>query len=199
MATHAPSGDATWAPAWPIVGSTAVAALALVAASRISAEDSLGRYTAPLIYQLCLLGVVAVALRATVERGRHFAARGVPEAWTRALLRDTGDADLVRWRNLMRRGRPPMPEERARLLTAARARAEGLPSILTPATVGLTLAVVSMVLAVRQPGTLLGFARIPNIPVGVLLAVVTVRYAALGAESRAYLTRFRQPDDPRHS
>jgi hypothetical protein len=194
VVTRPEPGDPTWAPAWPIVGSVAVAGLALLAGSRISTDSFQGRYTAPLIYQLCLLAVVAVVLRATIERARHFAARGVPEAWTRALIRDTGDADQVRWKNLMRRGRPPMPAERATLLTAARARAEGLPAILTPATVGLVLAVVSMVLAARHPGTLLGFTRIPNVPVGALLAFVTVRYAGLGRESRAYLNQFGEAE-----
>ena len=124
------------------------------------------------------------------------AALGVPPAWTRPPLRGVDDVDLRRWHNVIRALRAPWPAERDTVLTAARARAEGLLSIVLPSVLGALIAAGGIVLMARVPDTMVSIVGPPNLLLGLVMAWAAVRYGVDGHRACVYLTRFSTPSDP---
>lgn len=186
-----------WAPVAPIVMALSAVAVAAAGAFLLRRPDDIGRLLGPLVYILAQLGLALAMFRAMVGRAEHFAALGVPPAWTRPPLRGMEDADLRRWDNLIRGLRAPWPGERDEVLTAARARAEGLLSIALPCILAALISAVGVVLTVRVPDTLLSMVALPNLLMGLVMGWVAVRYSVDGQRARAYLTQFSTPAEPR--
>ncbi|WP_200210715.1 hypothetical protein [Micromonospora coerulea] len=121
----------------------------------------------PLVYILAELGLALAMFRAMVGRAQYIAALGVPPAWTRPPLRDVEDVDLRRSDNLICGLRAPWPGERDVVLAAARARVEGLLSIVLP---GVLLALVSLrAVMARVPDTLLSIVALLNLILGLVM------------------------------
>lgn len=155
--------------------------------------DDVGRFLGPLVYILGQLGLAVAMFRAMVGRAEHFAAQGVPSAWTRPPLRGVTDADQRRWQNTIRDLRDPWPAERDTLLTAARARADGLPSIVVPGLLLALFSVAGVVVMGRVADSPLSALLVPNLILGLLLGMVAARYAFDGHRARVYLRKFLTP------
>ena len=188
-----PGAGSRWAPVAPIVMALCAVAVAGVGVFLLRREDVIVQLTGSLMYILAQLGAVLAQFRAIVGRADHFAALGVPPAWTRPPLRGLKDVDLRRWDNMIRGLRAPWPDERDAVLIAARARAEGLLSIALPGYLGVLIAVVGVGLMVRVPDTLLSIVAVPIVLMGPVMAWVVIRYAVDGHRARAYLARFSTP------
>ena len=147
------------------------------------------------MYIFGVLGLAAVMMRAMMRRAEHFAALGVPRQWTRYRLLDVQEVTLRRWDNMIRDLRAPWPDEREVVLTAARARAEGLLLIVLPGLLAALLAVFGFVRTVRADVQLLPFALFPGV-CGVVFGWVALRYREDGHRARVYLTRFSTPERP---
>ena len=181
-----------WAPVGPIAMTFCALAVSAVGAVLLRRPDDIGRILGPLTYVLGVIGLLSIMFQATVDRAENFAKSGVPTAWTRPPVRGASDDDLRRWDNVIRAMREPWPNERDAILTAARARAEGLPAILVPGLLAPLLALVGVVLIGRAPGSPPSLLVFPHILIGFLTGVVAVRYAIDGRRARAYLARFGQ-------
>ncbi|PWU45941.1 hypothetical protein DLE60_01335 [Micromonospora globispora] len=168
-------------------------AVAGVGAVLLRRDDVIGQSIGSMVYIFAQLGSILAQSRAIVGRADHLAALGVPPAWTRPSLRGLEDVDLRRWDNMIRGLRAPWPDERDPVLTAARARAEGLLSIALPGFLGMLISVVGVGLMVRVPDTLLSIVALPIILMGPVLGWVVMRYAVDGHRARAYLARFSRP------
>ena len=188
-----PGAGSRWAPVAPTVMAGSAVAVAGVGAFLLRREDVIGQSIGSLVYILAQLGSILAQFRAIVGRADHFAALGVPAAWTRPPLRGLEDVDLRRWDNMIRGLRAPWPDERDAVLTAARARAEGLLSIALPGYLGVLISVVGVGLMVRVPDTLLSIVALPVILMGPVMGWVVMRYAVDGHRARAYLARFSTP------
>jgi hypothetical protein len=199
VSSHGPSVSAghgtgpRWAPVGPIALALSAVALAAVGAFLLGRADVIGRFIGPLFYILGQLGLALTMFRAMVGRAEYFAASGVPSAWTRPPLRGVGEADLRRWDNAIRGLRMPWPGERDAVLAAARARAEGLLSIVLPGVLAAPVSVGGVVLMARTPDTLLTAVALPNLLIGLLMGLVAVRYSVDGQRARVYLTQFSAP------
>ncbi|WP_446218207.1 hypothetical protein [Micromonospora sp. IBHARD004] len=171
-------------------------AVAAAGAFLLRRPDDIGRILGPAIYGLGVVGLVGITARAVAARAQYFAKFGVPTAWTRPPVRGVDDVDLRRWENMIRGLRAPWPNERDAVLTAARARAEGLPSIVFPAVLAPLVSVVGVVLLGRVPESPLSIVVLPNLLIGLVAGVVAMRYGVDGWRARVYLTQFSAPAGP---
>jgi hypothetical protein len=110
-------------------------------------------------------------------------------------MRGVQEVTLRRWDNMIRELRAPWPDEREVVLTAARARAEGLLLIVLPGLLAALLAVLGFVRTVRADVQLLAFALIPYLA-GLVFGWVALRYREDGHRARIYLARFSTPAEP---
>lgn len=188
-----PAGHGTgsrWAPVAPIAIAVSAVAVAAVGAFLLRRADVIGRILGPLVYILAELGLALAIFRAMVNRAQYFAALGVPPAWTRPPLRGVEDVDLRRWDNLIRGLRAPWPGERDAVLAAARARTEGLLSIVLPSVLPALVSLGGVVLMARAPDTLLSIVALPNLFMGLVMGWAAVRYGVDAQRARVYLTQF---------
>ncbi|SCF44496.1 hypothetical protein GA0074696_6008 [Micromonospora purpureochromogenes] len=182
-----------WAPVGPIAMALSAVAVSAAGAFLLRRPDDIGRILGPLVYGLGMVGLVGITARAVAARAQHFARFGVPTLWTRPPVRGVEDVNLRRWENTIRGLRAPWPNERDSILTAARARAEGLPAIVLPAILAPLVAVVGVVLVGRVPESPLSIVVLPQFLIGLVTAVVAVRYGVDGWRARTYLTQFSAP------
>jgi hypothetical protein len=178
-----------WTPVAPILIAVASIAVAIAGAFLLRGTSELARISGPPLFIVGQLGLALAMFRATKDRADHFAAAGVPPAWTRPGVRGVTDTDLRRWDNTLRELREPWPGDGA-LLTAARARVAGLPLIVVLGVLPLVLAAAGVVLGLREPNSLLTVVAFPNFVIGLLLCLAAVRYGVDGRRARSYLSRF---------
>jgi hypothetical protein len=187
--------DSRWAPIGPIAKALSAATISVAGAVILRRPDDIGRLLGPLVYIVGLVGLMSTLFRATVARAEYFARFGVPTAWTRPPVRGVEDVDLRRWENTIRGLRAPWHNERDAVLTAARARAQGLPAIMLPAVLTPLVAVLGVVLIGHVPDSPLSLVVLPTLLFGVAAGVVAVRYGVDGSRARVYLTQFSAPSD----
>jgi hypothetical protein len=178
-----------WSPVGPLL--IALAALAVVAAGAylLRQERETVRITGSMLVVVGQFGVFLALFRALVDRAAHFAASGVPTAWTRPDLRGLKDVNLRQWENTIREMRPPWPDE-ATLLAAARARATGASLIAVLGVLALLASLAGFVLVLRDSPPVLRASAPANHVLGLLACYIGVRYAIDGRRARAYLARY---------
>ncbi|MFF5174270.1 hypothetical protein ACFY3U_16750 [Micromonospora sp. NPDC000089] len=184
-----PDGRRRWTPAASLALAAVSVAVAVVGAYLLRRPDELGRFTGPTLYVLAQLGLAYAMNRATMARAGRFAALGVPTAWTRPPVRGVVDPELRRWENTIRGLRQPVQDDVDLVVTAARARAEGLSPILVPGLLSVPVGVVGLALGLRDAAATLSALLLLNAAIGVLLGVATARYGVDGRRARAYLAR----------
>jgi hypothetical protein len=169
----------------------ALAGLAVAAAGAylLRQEDGTVRLTGSALFVFGQLGLAIAMYRAVQDRAAHFAASGIPPAWTRPPLRGLTDVNLRQWDNTIREMRRPWPDETT-LFTAARARATGVSLIVVLSVASLLVSLARLILVLRDPEAVLAVFAPANLVLGFLLFVVGVRYAIDGRRARAYLSRF---------
>ncbi|WP_436521560.1 hypothetical protein [Actinoplanes sp. HUAS TT8] len=179
-----------YAPVAPIGLTVVLLAVAAGAALLMRRADDVGNIYAPVLYELAEVGLVAVLFRALVARARYFVPAGVPEGWSRPPLRGVSDPDLRRWQAVIAERREAAPEERDVVLAAARARSEGLASIMVPGLAAFLTSAMTVVLIIRLPDSLLTLVGIPNLPAGLIVAAAVLVYGSLAERARAYLQQY---------
>jgi hypothetical protein len=162
----------------------AVAAAGALVFDRAGGEQ--GRLGGPLLFILGQLIAIYAMYKTITDRANRFAAASIPPEWTRTPLRGVTDTDLQRWENTIRELRQPWPGDA--ILLAARARAEDLSLIIAVGVLPAVIAVVRLVLVLREPGSVMTPFVVPHVILGLLLCLVAFRYAVNGR--RAYLARY---------
>lgn len=182
-------GDQPWSPVGPMLIALAGLAVTAAGAYLLRQESETVRIAASPVFVAGQLGLTLALYRAVQDRAAHFAASGVPPAWTRPALRGLTDVNLRQWENTIRDMRPPWPDE-ATLLAAARARASGVWLFVLLGVVSLLVSLARFVLVVRDPAPGLAAHAPVNLVLGFLAFILGVRYAIDGRRARAYLSRF---------